>query len=46
VGFAAPLVSELTRVGVNTVYSRKKRMIDKILKLGPKRAQRFLDLLE
>ena len=46
VGFDAPLVSELTGVGVNTVYSRKKRMIDKILKLGPKRAQRFLDLLE
>ncbi|MBQ3765182.1 MAG: hypothetical protein II874_00395 [Bacteroidales bacterium] len=46
VGFDAPLVSELTGVGVNTVYSRKKRMIDKILKLGPKRARRFLDLLE
>lgn len=45
-GFDAPLVSELTGVSVNTVYSRKKRMIDKISRLGPKRARRFLVLLE
>ena len=46
VGFDAPLVSELTGLNVNTVYSRKNRMIGKIARLGPRRARRFLDLLE
>ena len=46
VGFDAPLVAELTGVSINTVYSRKNRMLGKIRKLGPDRARRFLELLE
>lgn len=46
VGFDAPLVSVLMGLNINTVYSRKSRMIRKIARLGPKRAKRFLDLLE
>ena len=45
-GFDAPLIAELTKVSVNTIYSRKNRIAGKIMKLGPARARRFLDLLE
>ena len=47
IGCDAVLISALMGIdNLNTVYSRKNRLIGKIAKLGPRRAKRFLDLLE
>lgn len=47
IGYDASLISLLMDVGsINTVYSRKKRLLEKIKKLPPAKAKRYLDLVD
>lgn len=47
IGYDASLISLLLDVGsINTVYSRKKRLLERIKKLPPAKAKRYLDLID
>ena len=47
IGYDASFISLLMDVGsINTVYSRKKRLLERIKKLPPARAKRYLDLID
>ena len=47
IGYDASLISLLMDVGsINTVYSRKKRLLERIKRLPPARAKRYLDLID
>ena len=47
IGYDASLISLLMDVGsINTVYSRKKRLLERIKRLPPARAKRYLALID
>lgn len=47
IGYDASLISLLMEVGsINTVYSRKKRLLERIKRLPPAKAKRYLDLID
>lgn len=46
VRFDTPLIAELMKIDAGLVYTRKNRMIGKILRLGPARSRRYLELIE
>lgn len=47
IGYDTSLISLLMDVGsINTVYSRKKRLLERIKRLPPARAKRYLDLID